>query len=131
MTIGQRIKERRIELGMSVDELAELIGKNRATIYRYENNNIENLPSPVLKDLADALKTTPEYLIDWNENEKNEKNNKNNLKKAPTEKGKSNLSDILKVFSTDEVEQLSALSRDVTEQNHRAHKKHYMKAQEF
>lgn len=116
MTIGQRIKERRIELGMSVDELAELIGKNRATIYRYENNNIENLPSPVLKDLADALKTTPEYLIDWNGNEKNEKNNKNNLKKAPTEKGKSNLSDILKVFSTDEVEQLSALSRDEASQ---------------
>ena len=116
MTIGQRIKERRIELGMSVDELAELIGKNRATIYRYENNNIENLPSPVLKDLADELKTTPEYLIDWNGNEKNEKNNKNNLKKAPTEKGKSNLSDILKVFSTDEVEQLSALSRDEASQ---------------
>ena len=116
MTIGQRIKERRKELGMSVDELAELIGKNRATIYRYENNNIENLPSPVLKDLADALKTTPEYLIDWNGNEKNEKNNKNNLKKAPTEKGKSNLSDILKVFSTDEVKQLSALSRDEASQ---------------
>lgn len=116
MTIGQRIKERRKELGMSVDELAELIGKNRATIYRYENNNIENLPSPVLKDLADALKTTPEYLIDWNGNEKNEKNNKNNSKKAPTEKSKSNLSDILKVFSTDEVEQLSALSRDEASQ---------------
>lgn len=119
MTIGQRIKERRKELGMSVDELAELIGKNRATIYRYENNNIENLPSPVLKDLADALKTTPEYLIDWNgneKNEKNEKNNKNNSKKAPTEKSKSNLSDILKVFSTDEVEQLSALSRDEASQ---------------
>ena len=42
MNIGQRIKMRRKELGMSVDRLAELINKNRATIYRYEKNEIEN-----------------------------------------------------------------------------------------
>ena len=34
MNIGQRIKMRRKELGMSVDKLAELINKNRATIYK-------------------------------------------------------------------------------------------------
>ena len=34
MTIGERIKNRRIELGLSVEELASLLGKNRAAIYR-------------------------------------------------------------------------------------------------
>ena len=40
MSIGQRIKERRIELGLSVDELAKRLGKNRATVYRYESDDI-------------------------------------------------------------------------------------------
>lgn len=35
MTIGKKIKDLRTELNMSVDELAEKLGKNRATIYRY------------------------------------------------------------------------------------------------
>lgn len=34
MNVGERIKERRQYLGMSVDELADKLGKNRATIYR-------------------------------------------------------------------------------------------------
>lgn len=43
MTIGKRIKLRRIELGLSADELAERIQKNRATVYRYEGDEIANL----------------------------------------------------------------------------------------
>ena len=48
MSIGNNIKRRRIELGLSVDELAKKIDKNRATVYRYENNDIENLPITIL-----------------------------------------------------------------------------------
>lgn len=67
MNVGDRIKKRREELNISVDELANLIGKNRATIYRYERGDIENLPTPVLKPLAKALKTTPEFLMGWDD----------------------------------------------------------------
>ena len=48
---------------MSVDELAAILGKNRSTIYRYENGNIENFPLVLLFPLADALKTTPQELL--------------------------------------------------------------------
>ncbi len=65
MTIGERIKQRRRELGLSVDELAEKLKKNRATIYRYESNDIENLPTTVLEPLANALNTTPAELMGW------------------------------------------------------------------
>lgn len=65
MTIGERIKKRRKELGLSVDELAERLGKNRATVYRYESNEIEKLPTTVLEPLAKALATTPSYLMGW------------------------------------------------------------------
>ena len=40
MTIGERIKKRRTELGLSVDDIAEKLGKGRATVYRYENGDI-------------------------------------------------------------------------------------------
>lgn len=65
MTIGQRIKSRRIELGLSVDELAEKLGKNRATVYRYEKDDIKDLPITVLEPLAKVLETTPADLMGW------------------------------------------------------------------
>ena len=67
MTIGERIKKIREERNISVDKLAELIGKNRATIYRYESNEIEKLPTSVLEPLCKALGTTPAYIMGWTE----------------------------------------------------------------
>lgn len=69
MNIGDRIKNRRIELKLSVDEVAERLGKNRATVYRYENNDIENLPTTVLEPLAEILETTPAYLMGWEDDD--------------------------------------------------------------
>lgn len=75
MTIGERIKKLREEKGMSVDKLAELIGKNRATIYRYESNDIEKLPTSVLEPLCKALGTTPAYLMGWETGEETTEEN--------------------------------------------------------
>lgn len=63
MTVGERIKQKRIEIGMSVDELASKLGKNRATVYRYESNEIENLPISVLGPISEALHVSPIYLL--------------------------------------------------------------------
>lgn len=63
--IGQLIKELRLKKKMSVEELAKKIGKSRATVYRYENNEIEDLPYTVLGPIAEALGTTPAYLLSW------------------------------------------------------------------
>lgn len=68
MTIGERIKKRRIEIGLTVEDLASKLGKNRATIYRYENGDIENLPISVLEPIASVLCTTPAYLMGYEEN---------------------------------------------------------------
>lgn len=71
MNIGERIKQRRKELKMSADELGERLGKDRSTIYRYENGEIENLPLDVLEPIAKVLQTTPQYLMGWEETQKN------------------------------------------------------------
>jgi repressor LexA len=86
MTVGERIKHRRIELGLSVDELSELLGKNRATIYRYESNEIEKLPTPVLEPLSKALQCSPAYLMGWSESKEDtscEILKDNNIRKIP------------------------------------------------
>lgn len=69
MNIGQRIKQRRLELNYSVEEVATLLGKNKATVYRYENNEIENLPTTVLEPLAKVLETSPAFLMGWTDND--------------------------------------------------------------
>lgn len=65
MTIGERIYKKRMELNLSVDDVANKLNKNRATIYRYENNEIEKIPINILEPLAKILKTTPAYLMGW------------------------------------------------------------------
>ena len=63
MTIGKQIKKKRKELGISVDQLAKRIGKDRSTVYRYESDDIGNMPISLLFPLAVALETTPQELL--------------------------------------------------------------------
>ena len=44
MTVVQRMKERRKELGFSAEYIAEELKVSAATIYRYEKGDIEKLP---------------------------------------------------------------------------------------
>ena len=65
--IGLRIKERRIKLNMSQDELAIKVGyKSRSSINKIEVDG-RNVPANKLKDIADVLLTTPGYLMGWEE----------------------------------------------------------------
>lgn len=70
-TIGKRIKNLRLKLGLTAEELGSKINKNRATVYRYENANIEKLPITILEPLAKALNTTPSYIMGIEPLEKN------------------------------------------------------------
>ena len=69
MTIADRIRNRRLELGLSVDDLAKVLNKNRATVYRYESNYIKSYSPDVLDALAKALQTTPAYFYGYDETE--------------------------------------------------------------
>lgn len=42
-----------------------MLGVSPATIYRYENGDIEKVPGDRLGPIADALRTTPAYLMGW------------------------------------------------------------------
>ena len=63
MTLYDRIKARRIDLGMTQAELAEKIGyKSKTTITRIERGEID-LPQSKIASFAKALDTTVNYLL--------------------------------------------------------------------
>lgn len=57
------IHELRIKKGMSVEQLAEKIGKSRTTVWRYENGDIEDMPYTILIPIAKALNVSPVDLL--------------------------------------------------------------------
>lgn len=67
MTTGERMKQRRKEIGYSAEKVAERLGVSPATIYRYEKGDIEKVPVDSLAELAKILQTTPAYLMGWEE----------------------------------------------------------------
>lgn len=60
-----RLKARRHDLGLSLDDVAKAIGVNRSTLARYENGDIEKLPACVIDPLAKTLKISCECLMSW------------------------------------------------------------------
>lgn len=70
MNIGERINYLRTREKISADDLGKMVGVSRATIYRYENGDIEKFPIELLDPIARALRTTPEYLMGWDDNTK-------------------------------------------------------------
>lgn len=72
MTIGDRIRERRKELGLSQLDLALRLGnKSRASVCTVEKNK-EDLTTDRIRKYAEALETTPAYLMGWEDTEPEE-----------------------------------------------------------
>ena len=69
MNIGQRIKSLRESNGLTQEELGKAIGVNKATVNRYETGVIDIKRTVAIK-LAEALDTTPAYLMGWDEDTK-------------------------------------------------------------
>lgn len=65
MTIGDRIRTRREELGLTQKELAERLGyKTKSSITKIEAGD-NNLPITKVAKIAKALEVTESYLMGW------------------------------------------------------------------
>lgn len=67
MEFKDKVKSRRLELGLTLEDVAKAVGVSAPTIQRYESGDIKNIRKDKIKALADALQLTPTYLMDWNE----------------------------------------------------------------
>ena len=64
MTTAEKIKELRLQKGLSQEALGTLIGVKKAAINKYETGRVVNIKRTTLKRLADALGVTPADLLD-------------------------------------------------------------------
>lgn len=69
MELKDLIKNRRLELGLTLEEVGNIVGVSKATVLRWESGEIQNMRREKIAKLAQALVTTPEYLMGWGENE--------------------------------------------------------------
>lgn len=75
MTLGEKVKLRREELNLSQEELAEKMNyKSKTSIHKIEVG-ITDLPLSKVKELAAVLKTTPAYLMGWEDKKEEKENN--------------------------------------------------------
>lgn len=65
MKIGERIKQKRREKKLTLEQVGSQIGVSKQTVQRYESGQIENIPLSRLSELAKVLGTTPGYLMGW------------------------------------------------------------------
>ena len=69
MEMGERIKRLRLERGMTQEELGKAVGLQRAAINKYEKGIVENIKRTTIIKLAEVLRTTPSYLVGYEDDE--------------------------------------------------------------
>lgn len=62
LTMGMRIRECRVKMGMTQEELAEQICCKKSLISQYENDKVD-IKGSVIVELAELLGTTTGYLL--------------------------------------------------------------------
>lgn len=62
MGMAERIKERRIFMGYTQEELGEKLGLQKSAIAKYENGRVENIKRSVISNMAKILDCSPAYL---------------------------------------------------------------------
>lgn len=67
MTMAERIKERRIAMGLTQEELGEKLGLQKSAIAKYENGRVKNIKRNTIALMSEILECTPTYLMGLDE----------------------------------------------------------------
>jgi transcriptional regulator with XRE-family HTH domain len=65
MDVGDRIRLLREQKGMTLEDLGNKVGVGKSTVRKWETGMIANMRRDKIKKVADALDTSPEYLMGW------------------------------------------------------------------
>ena len=83
--MAQRIKALRLEKGLTLEYVANVVGVGKSTVRKWETGMIANMKRDKIADLAKALGTTPAYLMGWKDNSE-KKNSPSELQLTEGEK---------------------------------------------
>lgn len=64
-SLSSVIKQRRKELGLTLAQVADMVGVAEATVQRWESGNIKSVRYDKIGKLSEALKVRPESLMNW------------------------------------------------------------------
>ena len=72
--IGENIRKRRIELGMTQEELANRVGYSSKTTINKIEQGVNDVPQNKIVKFADCLNTSPSVLMGWVDDQTSKKN---------------------------------------------------------
>ena len=67
MEMYQKIKNRRAELGLTLEEIGNYVGVGKSTVRKWESGQIANMRRDKIAKLAEVLEVSPAYLMGWKE----------------------------------------------------------------
>lgn len=67
LSMAEKIKMRRQQLGLTLEQVADIVGVGKSTVRKWENGLIANMRRDKIANLAIALHTTPAYLMGWDD----------------------------------------------------------------
>ena len=67
MKTNDLIKMRRLELDMTMKELAQKVGVSEGTVSRWESGNINNMRRDRIAKLSEVLQISPSVIMGWTE----------------------------------------------------------------
>ena len=68
--MARKIKELRMSKGLTLEQVANIVGVGKSTVRKWETGMIANMKRDKIAALAKALDTTPIYLMGWEEEQK-------------------------------------------------------------
>lgn len=75
----ERLKSRRVDMGITLQEVADIIGVEKPTVQRYESGKINKIDTITVEKLASAIKCSPAYLMGWQSTPQIDQENNFNL----------------------------------------------------
>lgn len=61
----QRLKARRVDLDMTLEDVGNVAGISRSAVQKYEKGIIKNVYVSMVEQFAKALRCNPAYLLGW------------------------------------------------------------------
>lgn len=117
MGIGDKIRQRRETIGMSQVELANKLGyTSRSSINKIEKD-INDIPQSKIIAFAEALETTPAFLMDWKDEQNDNKSNIGKYLKQ-TRENKGMTKNVLSKLTNIPIEQINDFENSISIPNH-------------
>ena len=66
-SMAQRIKDLRLAKGLTLEQVASVVGVGKSTVRKWETGMIANMRRDKIASLAQALGVTPEHLMGWDD----------------------------------------------------------------